>query len=394
MSDQEAQSRYQQRGVSYSKKEVHAAIKNVDKGLFPQAFCKVIPDFLGGDDNYCNVVHADGAGTKSSLAFMYWKETGDLSVWKGIAQDSIVMNIDDMLCVGITDNILLSSTIGRNAARIPGEVISAIINGNEEIIQFYNDLGISMINTGGETADVGDLVRTVIVDTTASARLKRSDVIDAARMKPGQVIVGLASHGKANYEDEYNGGMGSNGLTSARHDVFCKQYAEKYPESYDGSIDQDLVYSGKYKLTDKVDDMPIDMGKAVLSPTRTYAPIVKAVFDNIGKERIGGMIHCSGGAQTKCAKFGSDLHFIKDNLFDTPPLFREIQACSETSWQEMYAVFNMGHRLELMVDESIAGEIISISEGFGVPAQIVGRLEENPGSNKVTIKSQYGTFEY
>ncbi|MCM8528339.1 MAG: AIR synthase-related protein [Lentisphaeraceae bacterium] len=394
MSDQEAQSRYQQRGVSYSKKEVHAAIKNVDKGLFPHAFCKVIPDFLGGDDDFCNVVHADGAGTKSSLAYMYWKETGDLSVWKGIAQDSIVMNIDDMLCVGITDNILLSSTIGRNASKIPGEVISAIINGNEEIIQFYNDLGISMINTGGETADVGDLVRTVIVDTTASARIRKSDIVDAANMKPGQVIVGLASHGQASYEDEYNGGMGSNGLTSARHDVFCKEYAEKYPESYDGNINQDLVYSGKHKLTDKVDDMPLDMGKAVLSPTRTYAPIVKAVFDNIGKDKIGGMIHCSGGAQTKCAKFGSGLHFIKDNLLDTPPLFREIQSCSGTSWQEMYAVFNMGHRLELMVDESIADEIISISKSFDIPAQVIGRLEESSAGNKVTIKSQYGTFEY
>lgn len=395
MSDQEAQSLYSQRGVSYSKKEVHAAIKNVDKGLFPHAFCKVIPDFLGGDEAYCNVVHADGAGTKSSLAYMYWKETGDLSVWKGIAQDSIVMNIDDMLCVGITDNILLSSTIGRNASKIPGEVISALINGNEEIIQFYNDLGISMVNTGGETADVGDLVRTVIVDTTASARLKRSDVVDAAKMKPGQVIVGLASHGKSSYEDEYNGGMGSNGLTSARHDVFCKEYAEKYPEAYDTNLSSDVVFIGKYKLTDKVDDMPVNMGKAVLSPTRTYAPIIKAIFDNLGKSKIGGMIHCSGGAQTKCAKFGSNLHFVKDNLFDTPPLFREIKNCSpNTSWQEMYAVFNMGHRLELMVDESIADEIIAISEGFNIPAQVVGRLEESSSANKVTIKSQYGTFEY
>ena len=394
MSDNEAQSRYQQRGVSYSKKEVHTAIKNVDKGLYPQAFCKIIPDFLGGNEEYCNVVHADGAGTKSSLAYLYWKETGDLSVWKGIAQDSIVMNIDDMLCVGITDNILLSSTIGRNAKNIPGEVISAIINGNEEIIQFYNDLGISMINTGGETADVGDLVRTVIVDTTASARLKRSEVIDAANMKPGQVIVGLASHGKASYEDEYNGGMGSNGLTSARHDVFCKDYADKYPESYENAIDRDLIYSGKYKLTDKVTDMPIDMGKAVLSPTRTYAPIVKSVFDNIGKSKIGGIIHCSGGAQTKCGKFGSNLHFIKDNLFDTPPLFREIHECSGTAWQEMYAVFNMGHRLEFMVDEDIAEEIISISESFEVPAQVVGRIESNNEGNKVTVKSQYGIFEY
>ena len=395
MSDQESQSLYSQRGVSYSKKEVHAAIKNVDKGLFPHAFCKVIPDFMGGDRNFCNVVHADGAGTKSSLAYMYWKETGDLSVWKGIAQDSIVMNIDDMLCVGITDNILLSSTIGRNASKIPGEVISAIINGNEEIIQFYNDLGISMVNTGGETADVGDLVRTVIVDTTASARIKRSDIVDAANMKPGQVIVGLASHGKASYEDEYNAGMGSNGLTSARHDVFCKKYAEKYPEAYDTNLSSDVVFIGKYELTDKVDDMPVDMGKAVLSPTRTYAPIVKGIFDNIGKDKIGGMIHCSGGAQTKCAKFGVGLHFVKDNLFDTPPLFREIKDCSpNTSWQEMYAVFNMGHRLELMVDESIADEIISISESFDVPAQVIGRIEESAAGNKVTINSQYGDFEY
>ena len=394
MSNNEAQSRYQQRGVSYSKKEVHAAIKNVDKGLFPEAFCKIIPDFLGGDEAYCNCVHADGAGTKSSLAYLYWKETGDTSVWTGIAQDSIVMNIDDMLCVGITDNILLSSTIGRNGKKIPGEVISAIINGNEKIIQFYNDLGISMINTGGETADVGDLVRTVIVDTTASARIKRSEVIDASRMRPGQVIVGLASDGQASYESEYNGGMGSNGLTSARHDVFCKEYADKYPESYENDIDRSLVYSGKYKLTDKVDSMPVDMGKAVLSPTRTYAPIVKAVFDQIGKNKIGGMIHCSGGAQTKCAKFGNNLHFVKDNMFETPPLFREIQACSNTPWQEMYAVFNMGHRLEFMVDESIAQHIIDISESFNVHAQIVGHLEECTNGNKVTIKSQYGTFQY
>jgi phosphoribosylformylglycinamidine cyclo-ligase len=395
MSNNEEQSLYSQRGVSYSKKEVHAAIKNVDKGLYPQAFCKVIPDYLGGDENYCNVVHADGAGTKSSLAYLYWKETGDLSVWKGIAQDSIVMNIDDMLCVGITDNILLSSTIGRNGKRIPGEVISAIISGNEEIIQFYNDQGISMINTGGETADVGDLVRTVIVDTTASARLKRSSVIDAANMKPGQVIVGLASHGQATYEDEYNGGMGSNGLTSARHDVFCKEYADRYPETYDNSLNPDVVYIGKYKLTDKVSDMPINMGKAVLSPTRTYAPVIKQILDNIDRAAIGGMIHCSGGAQTKCAKFGSNLHFIKDNLFDTPPLFREIKACSpNTSWQEMYAVFNMGHRLELMVDENIADQIIKMSEAFNIPAQIVGRLEESASGNKVTIDSQYGKFEY
>lgn len=394
MSNQEGQSRYQQRGVSYSKKEVHTAIKSLDKGLFPHAFCKVIPDFLGQDEKFCNVVHADGAGTKSALAYLYWQETGDLSVWKGVAQDSVVMNIDDMLCVGITDNILLSSTIGRNAARLPGEVISAIISGNEEIIQFYNDLGISMVNTGGETADVGDLVRTVIVDTTASARIRRSEIVDAANMKPGQVIVGLASHGKSTYENEYNSGIGSNGLTSARHDIFCKEYAHKYPESYDNDIDPSLVYSGKFKLTDKVDDIPLNMGKAVLSPTRTYAPVVKAVFDNVGKEKIGGMIHCSGGAQTKCAKFGTGLHFIKDNLFDTPPLFREIQSCSGTSWQEMYAVFNMGHRLELMVDESVAEEIMSISRSFDIPAQIVGRLAESSAGNKVSVKSQYGEFEY
>lgn len=393
MADNEAQSRYQQRGVSYSKKEVHSAIKNVDKGLYPHAFCKIIPDYLGGDADYCNIVHADGAGTKSSLAYMYWKETGDLSVWKGIAQDSIVMNIDDMLCVGVTDNILLSSTIGRNASKIPGEVIKAIIEGNEQIIQFYNDLGISMINTGGETADVGDLVRTVIVDTTASARLKRSDVIDAANMKPGQVIVGFAAHGQAAYEDFYNGGMGSNGLTSARHDVFAHNYAEKYPEAYDGAIDKSLVFSGKYQLTDTVDDMPVDMGKAVLSPTRTFAPVVKDILKDY-RGVIGGMIHCSGGAQTKCAKFGENLHFIKDNLFDTPPLFKHIQDCSGTSWQEMYAVFNMGSRLEVMIDEKYANDLIKISESYGIPAQIVGRLEATEGANKVTVESPYGKFEY
>ena len=394
MENNESNSRYMRRGVSYSKTEVHSAIKNVDKGLFPQAFCKIIPDYLGNDEDYCNVVHADGAGTKSSLAYMYWKETGDLSVWKGIAQDSIVMNIDDMICVGITDNILLSSTIGRNASKIPGEVIAEVINANENLIQFYNEIGISMINTGGETADVGDLVRTIIVDTTASARIKKSEVIDAARMKPGQVIVGLASYGQATYEDEYNAGMGSNGLTSARHDIFCNEYAKKYTESYDNNIDSDLVYSGKYKLTDKVSDMPLDMGKAVLSPTRTYAPIVKQIFDNLPKSKIGGIIHCSGGAQTKCAKFGNNIHFIKDNLLPVPPLFREIQACSGTPYQEMYAVFNMGHRLELMVDQDIADEIISISKSFNVEAQVIGRLEENQGGNKVTIKSEFGTFEY
>ena len=394
MSNNEAESRYAKRGVSYSKKEVHAAIKNVDKGLYPQAFCKIIPDFLGGSDDHVNIVHADGAGTKSSLAYMYWKETGDLSVWKGIAQDSIVMNVDDMICVGVTDGMLMSSTIGRNASNIPGEVISEIINGNEELIQFFNDNGISMVNTGGETADVGDLVRTVIVDTTVSARIKKSDVIDAARMKPGQVIVGLASHGQATYESEYNAGMGSNGLTSARHDVFAKEYLTKFPEAFDPATDEELVFSGKYKLTDKVDDMPLDMGKAVLSPTRTYAPVVKTIFDELGRDRIGGIIHCSGGAQSKCSKFGSNLHFVKDNLFDIPPLFRYIHECSNTPWHEMYAVFNMGHRLELMVDEAIADQIISISQNFGIPAQVIGRLEDNQSGNKVTVKSPYGEFTY
>ncbi len=394
MSNQEAESRYAKRGVSYSKKEVHDAIENVDKGLYPQAFCKIIPDFLGGSDDHVNIVHADGAGTKSSLAYMYWKETGDLSVWEGIAQDSIVMNIDDMICVGVTKGMLMSSTIGRNAKNIPGEVISAIIAGNEKLIQFYNDLGVSMVNTGGETADVGDLVRTVIVDTTVSARIKKSDVIDAARMKPGQVIVGLASHGQASYEKEYNAGMGSNGLTSARHDVFAKEYMTRFPEAFDPATDADLVFSGKYKLTDTVDDMPIDMGKAVLSPTRTYAPVVKTIFEELGRDRIGGIIHCSGGAQSKCRNFGRNLHFIKDNMFDVPPLFKYIHECSQTPWHEMYAVFNMGHRLELMVDEEIADSIIKISQQYGIPAQVVGRLAESTTGNRVTVQSKFGSFEY
>ena len=394
MSNNEAQSRYAQRGVSYSKKEVHDAIKNVDKGLYPQAFCKVIPDHLCGDEDYVNIVHADGAGTKSSLAYMYWKETGDLSVWEGISQDSIVMNIDDMICVGVTDKMLMSSTIGRNAKNIPGEVISAIISGNEKLIKFYNEMGVSMVNTGGETADVGDLVRTVIVDTTVSARLEKSKVIDAARMKPGQVIVGLSSYGQATYETEYNSGMGSNGLTSARHDVFAKKYMTLFPEAFDPATNADLVFSGKYSLTDTVPDMPINMGKAVLSPTRTYAPVVKAIFDAVGREQIGGIIHCSGGAQSKCRNFGENLHFIKDNLMETAPLFKYIQECSGTSWEEMYAVFNMGHRLELMVDEEIADAIIKVSESFDIPAQIIGRLEESSTGNRVTVKSQYGTFTY
>ncbi len=387
--------RYQQRGVSASKSDVHKAIAKVDKGLYPQAFCKIIPDWLGGDKEFCNIVHADGAGTKSSLAYIYWRETGDLSVWKGIAQDSIVMNIDDMICVGVTDGILLSSTIGRNARKIPGEVLSALINGNEEVIQFYNDLGFPMVNTGGETADLGDLVRTVVVDTTATARLRRDRVVDCARMKPGQVIVGLSSWGQASYETEYNAGMGSNGLTSARHDVFSKVYADKYPETYDGAIDRSLVYSGKYLVTDRVADMPLDMGKAVLGATRTYAPVVRAVLQSIDRKKIGGIIHCSGGALTKCMKFGKGLHFIKDNLLPVAPLFQHIQACSGTAWKEMFSVFNCGQRLEFIVDADVAADIVKISQGFGIAAQITGRMEASAdGDNHVTIKSSHGVFEY
>ena len=390
---QETSKRYAQRGVSAGKEDVHNAIKNVDKGLFPKAFCKIVPDYLTGDEDYCLIMHADGAGTKSSLAYMYWKETGDLSVWKGIAQDALIMNIDDLLCVGATDNIMLSSTIGRNKSLVPGEVISAIINGSEELLQELAQFGVSIHSTGGETADVGDLVRTIIVDSTVTARMKRSDVIDNANIKPGNVIVGLASFGQATYENAYNGGMGSNGLTSARHDVFSKYLVEKYPESFDASIPEDLVYAGSRKLTDEVEGAPLDAGKLVLSPTRTYAPIIKKILSKYSNKEINGMVHCSGGAQTKILHFIDQLHIIKDNLFEVPPLFKLIQQESNTDWKEMYQVFNMGHRMELYVDESIAQDIIAISESFGVAAQIVGRVEaaETKG---LTISSEFGEFNY
>lgn len=384
--------KYGQRGVSADKEDVHAAIKNIDKGLFPKAFCKIVPDHLANDPDFCTIMHADGAGTKSSLAYLYWRETGDLSVWKGIAQDAIIMNTDDLLCVGATDNILLSSTIGRNKQLISGEVISAIINGTEEVLQMLRDHGVNIVSTGGETADVGDLVRTIIVDSTVTARMKRSDVIDNSQIQPGDVIVGLASDGKANYEDQYNGGMGSNGLTSARHDMFAKKYKELYPESCDPSVPNELAYIGQYNLTDQHPDSPIDIGKLVLSPTRTYAPIIKAILSEYRKS-IHGMIHCSGGAQTKVLHFLDQYHVIKDNLFETPLLFRLIQEQSQTSWQEMYKVFNMGHRMELYVPEQIASELIRISESFGVPAKVIGRVE--PAADKqVTIKSAHGHFSY
>ncbi|MGJ8714562.1 MAG: AIR synthase related protein [Maribacter stanieri] len=385
--------RYQQRGVSASKEDVHNAIKNIDKGLFPKAFCKIVPDYLTGDEEYCLVMHADGAGTKSSLAYMYWKETGDISVWKGIAQDALIMNIDDLICVGATDNIMLSSTIGRNKNKIPGEVLSAIINGTEELINDLGEFGITIHSTGGETADVGDLVRTIIVDSTVTARLRRSDVIDNANIKAGDVIVGLESFGQANYEKEYNGGMGSNGLTSARHDVFSNYLAEKFPESFDVEVPQDLVYSGNVKLTDKVENSPIDAGKLVLSPTRTYAPIVKKILSKYSSNEIHGMIHCSGGAQTKILHFIDELHIVKDNLFDVPPLFKLIQEQSGTDWKEMYKVFNCGHRLEFYLPEEIANDIIEISKSFGVNSQIIGRVEASD-SKKLTISSKYGTFVY
>ncbi|MBU2996912.1 phosphoribosylformylglycinamidine cyclo-ligase [Cellulophaga baltica] len=385
--------RYNQRGVSASKEDVHNAIKNIDKGLFPQAFCKIVPDYLTNDDDYCLVMHADGAGTKSSLAYMYWKETGDVSVWKGIAQDALIMNIDDLICVGATDNIMLSSTIGRNKNKIPGEVLSAIINGTEELISDLNDHGITIRSTGGETADVGDLVRTIIVDSTVTARLKRTDVIDNAKIKAGDVIVGLESFGQATYEKEYNGGMGSNGLTSARHDVFSKYLADKYPESFDAEVPEDLVYSGNIKLTDAVENSPIDAGKLVLSPTRTYAPIVKKVLSKFNSDDIHGMVHCSGGAQTKILHFVEDLHIIKDNLFDVPPLFKLIQEQSKTDWKEMYQVFNCGHRLEFYVNEAVASDIIKIATSFNVKGQIIGRVED-ASTKKLTINSEYGTFTY
>lgn len=385
--------RYAQRGVSAAKEDVHNAIKNIDKGIFPHAFCKIVPDYLTNDTEYCLVMHADGAGTKSSLAYTYWKETGDLSVWKGIAQDALIMNIDDLICVGAIDNIMLSSTIGRNKNLIPAEVISTIINGTEELIGELKNYGVNIFSTGGETADVGDLVRTIIVDSTVTARLKRSDVIDNANIRAGDVIVGLASFGQTTYEKEYNGGMGSNGLTSARHDVFEKYLAVKYPESYDNKVPENLVYSGQKKLTDSVHNSPLNAGKLVLSPTRTYAPIVKRILSQFSNQNIHGMVHCSGGAQTKILHFVENLHIIKDNLFQIPPLFRLIQEQSKTEWKEMYQVFNCGHRLELYVSEDIANEIISISESFGVAAQIVGRVEACD-TKKLTIRSEFGVFEY
>ncbi len=387
--------KYNQRGVSAGKEDVHNAIKNIDKGLYPKAFCKIIPDILGGDDAWCNIMHADGAGTKSSLAYVYWKETGDASVWKGIAQDAIIMNIDDLLCVGAIDNILLSSTIGRNKNLIPGEVIAEIINGTEEILAELRELGIGIYSTGGETADVGDLVRTIIVDSTVTCRMKREDVISNHRIQGGDVIVGLASYGQATYEKEYNGGMGSNGLTSARHDVFSKYIAEKYPESYDPAVPYDLIFAGGKALTDHVKvetGEEITAGKLVLSPTRTYAPVIKQILDK-HRAQIHGMVHCSGGAQTKVLHFVDQLQIIKDSLFPTPPLFELIQRESDTSWQEMYKVFNMGHRMELYVPKEIAGDIIAISNAFGIPAQIVGRVEEHD-KKQVVIHSPYGEFIY
>lgn len=384
--------RYAQRGVSASKEDVHQAIASIDKGLYPNAFCKIVPDYLGGNDEYCNIMHADGAGTKSSLAYLYWKETGDLSVWKGIAQDAVVMNTDDLLCVGATTDILLSSTIGRNKQLIPGEVIGALINGTEEVLQMLRENGMNIRSTGGETADLGDLVRTVVVDSTVTARMKRSDVIDNANIREGDVIVGFASFGQANYESAYNGGMGSNGLTSARHDIFSHYHATEYPESFDPEMPDELCYAGKYRMTDRVDDVPVDMGKLVLSPTRTYAPIVVEILKHF-RSSIHGMVHCSGGAQTKVMHFISDLHVIKDNLFKIPPLFRIIQEQSDTAWKEMYKVFNMGHRLEIYVPEQIAGDLIHISESFGVEARVIGRVEKSD-KPKVTIESERGTFIY
>ncbi|MFB0924887.1 MAG: AIR synthase-related protein [Vicingaceae bacterium] len=384
--------RYMQRGVSADKEDVHNAIKNIDKGLFPKAFCKIIPDHLTGDADYCVIMHADGAGTKSSLAYAYWKETGDITVWKGIAQDALIMNIDDLLCVGAVDNILLSSTIGRNKNLIPGEVLAALINGTEELLEDLKSQGIGIHSTGGETADVGDLVRTIIVDSTVTCRMKRADVIDNANIVVGDVIVGLESFGQASYETEYNGGMGSNGLTSARHDVFNKSVAEKYPQTYDPSVPSDLVYSGGYGLTDKVEGAPLNAGKMVLSPTRTYAPIIKKILDN-HHGNIHGMVHCSGGAQTKILHFVDDLQIVKDNMFDVPPLFKMIHEQSGTDWKEMYKVFNMGHRMEIYVSQEIANDIIAISKSFNVDAKIVGRVEAQ-GEKQLTIKSEFGEFVY
>ena len=390
---QTSNDRYKKRGVSAQKEDVHNAIKKIDKGLYPKAFCKIIPDTLTGSNDHCIVMHADGAGTKSSLAYAYWKETGDLSVWKGIAQDALIMNIDDLLCVGATQNILLSSTIGRNKHRIPGEVLAAIINGTAELIEELSSYGIQINSTGGETADVGDLVQTIIVDSTVVARMRREDVIDNANIREGNVIVGLASFGQAEYEDSYNGGMGSNGLTSARHDVFDKSLKNKYPETFDANLPEELIYTGSMALTDKVPETSLDAGKLVLSPTRTYAPIVQAVFEQVGRKQINGMVHCSGGAQTKILHFVENLHVIKDQLFPVPPLFKLIQEQSGTAWKEMYEVFNMGHRMEFYVDETVSKQIISISQSFGVEAQIVGRVEAAT-KKELTIQSPYGTFTY
>ena len=388
----DSSNRYMMRGVSAAKEDVHNAIKNIDKGIFPQAFCKIIPDILGGDPEYCNIMHADGAGTKSSLAYTYWKETGDLSVWKGIAQDALIMNTDDLLCVGAVDNILVSSTIGRNKMLVPGEVISAIINGTDELLAAMRDMGIGIYATGGETADVGDLVRTIIVDSTVTCRMKRSDVIDNANICPGDVIVGLASFGQATYENRYNGGMGSNGLTSARHDVFSKYIAGKYPESYDHAVPEELVYSGGYKLTDTIDGVPVNVGQLVLSPTRTYAPVIKKMLDELRPE-IHGMVHCTGGAQTKVLHFvGDNCRVVKDNMFPVPPLFKLIKEQSGTDWQEMYKVFNMGHRMEIYVSPETAERVIAISKSFNIDAQIIGHIEE--GAKSLTIKSEFGEFNY
>ena len=384
--------RYNLRGVSASKEDVHQAISNLDKGLFPKAFCKIVPDHLGNDPQYCTVMHADGAGTKSSLAYIYWRETGDLSVWKGIAQDAIVMNVDDLLCVGATSNILLSSTIGRNKTLIPGEVISTIINSTEEILELLRHYGLNIISTGGETADLGDLVRTIVVDSTVVCRMKRQDVINNSRIQAGDIIIGMASYGKATYEDEYNGGMGSNGLTSARHDVFTKAYEQRYPETFDPGVPKDLIYAGAYNVTDSIPGLDVNIGKLVLSPTRTYAPIIVRVLEHFRRE-IHGMVHCSGGAQSKVLHFIDDVHVIKDNLFDVPPLFQIIQEQSGTDWKEMYKVFNMGHRMEIYVREQLASEIIAIANSFDVEAKVIGRVEKAP-SKKVTVKSEFGEFVY
>ena len=385
--------KYANRGVSHAKEDIHNAIKNIDKGLFPKSFCKIIPDTLSNDSEYCIIMHADGAGTKSSLAYVYWKETKDLSVWKGISQDSLIMNIDDLICVGATENIVVSSTIGRNKKLIPGEIIKQIIEGNEEVISNLNKHGMNVISSGGETADVGDLVKTIIVDSTVFCRMKRADVIDNGNIIAGNVIVGLSSFGKASYEEEYNSGIGSNGLTSARHDVFEKSLKNKYPESFDNQISDELVYSGTKKVTDRIENSPLDAGKLVLSPTRTYAPLIKKIFEEIDRKKINGIIHCSGGAQTKILHFVDKLHIIKDNLFDLPPVFKLIQKESGTSWKEMYQVFNMGHRMEIYTDRSTADKIISISNGFNIDSKIVGRVEESK-NKKLTISSTYGTFEY